>query len=303
MKVARPPAPFGVAQIFNLPYRRITSCRVSWRLEALDHAGALPMTNRRYGRVQLCAAACAVSARVARILALALVLIGGSLPVRGAERAAPVHTADGTFVKDWLVLGPFPAKDLQRDFLADAGGEATVRPEEGSSVTADDGTRLTWRRFQSEDDFVKLQRVFGPSDQVVAYAYCELRSDRVGEVEIHLAADHAAAVWINGEEMVRTQTQVDRRDTSSYAWVPVKLKEGNNACLLKVQQVHNDWQFALQAFSGNRNIRKTGSCDFLFQLEPHAELASLLASNNIREAIVAGLASRSLRKGGFHFGV
>jgi signal transduction histidine kinase/ligand-binding sensor domain-containing protein/DNA-binding response OmpR family regulator len=172
----------------------------------------------------------------------------------GTEGAVPTHVVDGGFVKEWLVLGPFPAKDLQRDFLAQAGGESAVRPEEGSSVMAEDGARLTWKSFQSEDDFMKLQRAFGPRDQTVAYAYCELQSDRAGESEIHLAADHAAAVWINGVEMVRTQTQSDRRDTSSYARFPVKLKEGSNACLLKIQQVHNDWQFALRAVPPIRAI-------------------------------------------------
>jgi hypothetical protein len=46
---------FSVAQICNLPYRRIASCIASRISEALDSADALPITNRRYGRVQLCA--------------------------------------------------------------------------------------------------------------------------------------------------------------------------------------------------------------------------------------------------------
>jgi len=44
-----------VAQICNLLYRRIASCEVSARSRVLDLAGAWPITNRRYGRVQLCA--------------------------------------------------------------------------------------------------------------------------------------------------------------------------------------------------------------------------------------------------------
>jgi hypothetical protein len=44
-----------VAQICNLPYRRIASCKVSERSALLEFADALPITNRRYGRLQICA--------------------------------------------------------------------------------------------------------------------------------------------------------------------------------------------------------------------------------------------------------
>ena len=44
-----------VAQIFNLPYRRIIFGRVSGRSQALARCDATQITNLRYGRVQLCA--------------------------------------------------------------------------------------------------------------------------------------------------------------------------------------------------------------------------------------------------------
>ncbi|MBI2950089.1 MAG: prepilin-type N-terminal cleavage/methylation domain-containing protein [Verrucomicrobia bacterium] len=50
------PAP-RVAQIFNLPYRGIAFRRFSAGSNALKPAGAPPISNRRYGRVQLCATA------------------------------------------------------------------------------------------------------------------------------------------------------------------------------------------------------------------------------------------------------
>ncbi|MBI4663608.1 MAG: hypothetical protein HY735_32810 [Verrucomicrobia bacterium] len=43
---------FGVAQIFNLPYRRIASCWASKRLDALAWSSALPIANRRYSAVR-----------------------------------------------------------------------------------------------------------------------------------------------------------------------------------------------------------------------------------------------------------
>jgi hypothetical protein len=55
-----PPSPrgeyvFSVAQICNLPYRRIAFCGTSAWSRALECSDALPITNRRYGRLQICA--------------------------------------------------------------------------------------------------------------------------------------------------------------------------------------------------------------------------------------------------------
>jgi mono/diheme cytochrome c family protein len=44
-----------VAQIGNLPYRRMASCRAAATSGAFGLSDAQPITNRRYGRVQLCA--------------------------------------------------------------------------------------------------------------------------------------------------------------------------------------------------------------------------------------------------------
>jgi hypothetical protein len=46
---------FSVAQICNLPYRRIAFCGASASASALELSDALPITNRRYGRLQICA--------------------------------------------------------------------------------------------------------------------------------------------------------------------------------------------------------------------------------------------------------
>jgi hypothetical protein len=45
----------SVAQIFNLPYRGIAFRKGPTASNALELAGAPPITNRRYGRLQVCA--------------------------------------------------------------------------------------------------------------------------------------------------------------------------------------------------------------------------------------------------------
>jgi len=44
-----------VAQISNLPYRRIAFCRACVRSKRQQAFGTLPITNRRYGRLEICA--------------------------------------------------------------------------------------------------------------------------------------------------------------------------------------------------------------------------------------------------------
>src|SRR6187200_2323874 len=45
----------SVAQICNLLYRRIAFCGTWASARALELSDALPITNRRYGRLQICA--------------------------------------------------------------------------------------------------------------------------------------------------------------------------------------------------------------------------------------------------------
>jgi hypothetical protein len=55
--------PAVVAQISNLLYRRIGFCGTLAGYRAIDPIGALPISNRRYGRVQLCVTRLAGSLR------------------------------------------------------------------------------------------------------------------------------------------------------------------------------------------------------------------------------------------------
>jgi hypothetical protein len=60
-KAQRPKDASNVAQIFNLPYRRIAFCGAFASATLPLGSEALPITNRRYGRVQLCATLVAAS--------------------------------------------------------------------------------------------------------------------------------------------------------------------------------------------------------------------------------------------------
>jgi signal transduction histidine kinase/ligand-binding sensor domain-containing protein/CheY-like chemotaxis protein len=171
-----------------------------------------------------------------------------------AQSPAPVHRADGQFLREWLVLGPFASEDLNTDYLAEVGGEANVRPKEGDAVTAKDGTSLQWKRVKSPDDFVRLEPQFGYRQRVMAYAYCELESEQAGESDIRVWADQAAAIWINGSPVGQTPPQFGPRLIATYGHMPVRFTAGKNRCLLKVRQAIGEWQFLFQALPVSRAV-------------------------------------------------
>ncbi len=108
--------------------------------------------------------------------------------------AVPVHPVGDAYVRDWLVLGPFPSEDRDTDFLANAGGEGSVHPTEGGSVELPGGTRGVWQGLRTDDEFVNLPGLFGNGKSQVGYAYCELTAVAACETEILLWADHSAAL-------------------------------------------------------------------------------------------------------------
>jgi len=163
------------------------------------------------------------------------------------------HTIDGTYVREWLILGPFFPDDLDEDFLTDAGGEANIDPEEGGTVTTAGGKILTWKRYKSEDDVVSLlDAVLSSKDQehATAYAFCVLQSEIAGKGLIGMRNDDGIAIWMNGKRVYTYPTVRDMSfDSDNFE---VDLEEGSNRCLVKVSHIWGDWGFALRVVPPNR---------------------------------------------------
>ena len=99
------------------------------------------------------------------------------------------HRTDGKYIREWLVLGPFFPDDLDRDFLAYEGGEASVKPRESDTITTEAGAKLAWKRHESKENVVDLLEAVGTYEHATAYAFCILQSEVAGEAEIHLGND------------------------------------------------------------------------------------------------------------------
>ena len=154
--------------------------------------------------------------------------------VVNAQNEAPVHSTDGEYIKEWLVLGPFFPDDLDTDFLASVGGEANVNPKEGDTVTTTDGQPLAWKRYTTQRNIVGLLLAVGGHLDVTAYAFCFLQSEGAGNVEIGFGNDDDAVVWIDGKQVHRNPggrfVTLDRHQFGA------DLKAGKTSCLVKVAQ-------------------------------------------------------------------
>jgi hypothetical protein len=111
----------------------------------------------------------------------------------------PTHQIDEAYIREWLVLGAFHPDDLDVDYLVDSGGELGVNPEEGDSVNNGNSGSLTWQRYNSQRDEIKIIDALGPNERATAYAFCIIESERAGFGVMLLGSDDGACVYFNGK--------------------------------------------------------------------------------------------------------
>ncbi|MDE0637998.1 MAG: SpoIIE family protein phosphatase [Candidatus Poribacteria bacterium] len=174
------------------------------------------------------------------------------LAVAHAQDSVPTHPVDGTFIKEWLVLGPFFPEDLETDFLASANGEASANPKPGDTVTTAEGKTLTWTIYHSEGNIIDLQRAIGKHEKAVCYAFCLLESDQGGDGEFLVGSDDGVVVFLNGQR-VRTQPvwRAIAIDEDRFA---VPLRPGKNRCLVKVSNGLQDWALTTRVLPPTRAV-------------------------------------------------
>ncbi len=156
-----------------------------------------------------------------------------------------IHFSSDEFIKEWLILGPFPAKDnkaLYIDFLSEAGGEANVVPEIGSSVksVAVKSGKVFWQVVTAGNDGkLDLRRYLKPNQSNVAYAAAIIKCDKRTPAVLMLGSNDMIAVWLNGKRVfVHPDPRASGPDVDKIA---VTLEKGENILLAKVQNVGGGW--------------------------------------------------------------
>ncbi len=162
------------------------------------------------------------------------------------QNGIPSHPiADGQYIREWLILGPFFPDDLRFDFLAHAGGEANIAPGEGDTVTTADGRTLTWERYRSETKVVDLLDAIGEYEYTTAYLFCVLQSESSGDAEFYMGSDDGVAVWVNGQLV--HYNPVSRTLLADQDVFEANLKTEDNRCLVKITNRERYWWFTIRA--------------------------------------------------------
>ena len=169
-----------------------------------------------------------------------------------AQDWVPTHPADGTFIKEWLVLGPFFPDDLETDFLASVDGEVLANPKPGDKVTIAGRRMLTWTVYRSDGKLINLLHAVGNHQEAVCYAFCLLENEQGGDGEILVGSDDGVVVFLNGQK-VHTQSN-SRSIFVDEDRVEVSLRPGKNRCLVKVSNGFKKWELAARVFPPTRAV-------------------------------------------------
>lgn len=153
------------------------------------------------------------------------------------------------FIMNWKMIAPFT--NVERK------GFDTVFPPEKEikldSTYEGKNTKVTWTDFTSQDEYgmIDFNKPFTMLKEVTGYAYSEFDSAEEREAQIRLGCKNGWKVWLNGE-LLFARDEYHRGAKLDQYKLPVKLKKGKNAILVKccqneqTEQWTVEWQFQLR---------------------------------------------------------
>ncbi len=192
------------------------------------------------------------------IVAIATAGAGALLCVRAAD--APVYpivqdAADG-YVREWLVVGPFPSDPLdrptpegytragfERDFLTGLGGE---RKAVFTTETKVDGGIAAQRFSAKANGVVDLTQLYGDGERRVAYLFAWVDLPEAQTITFFFGSDDGGKVWVNGEPVHTAWVAGGRGVRLREEPFRAKLQRGRNALLVKIEQNGPGWGTAVE---------------------------------------------------------
>jgi dienelactone hydrolase len=151
-------------------------------------------------------------------------------PALKDELRMPWKRGDESFLRLWLVAGPFPC-ELAADCLGAKDGETGARPTDGQEQKRSDGTNVRWHSQKSWSDDVTFGDLSGARDGDVAYAFARLTRQTAGQALLSIGSRDGVRVWLNGR-LVLSRDGL-RSATPDEDQVPVEMEAGENALLVK----------------------------------------------------------------------
>jgi hypothetical protein len=159
------------------------------------------------------------------------------------------------FITDWKIVGPFDNKD-EKGFPVAYAPENEVNTPEGVNLSAEyDGQlgKVQWQPIFTEDDFgvVNIGKQIQNYKGSVMYAAASWTSPDDQSLEIRLGTPNAWKLWVNGK-LIFEREEYHRSSRMDQYRMPVSLKKGANAILLKIcqneqpQEWAQDYQFQVR---------------------------------------------------------
>lgn len=151
------------------------------------------------------------------------------------------------FIKDWLLLGPFDNRDdkgLSTAFI----DEKKCAPRIGM-VQA----REKWLSYKSDRDEIDLRKGLKDAGYVVAYGFTYIDSPKTQEALLWFGGEDGAKIFFNGEEVLFRHVHSSLKKDG--VAVPIKVGEGMNRLLVKVENITYGWWFSVRiSDKGGRQI-------------------------------------------------
>jgi len=149
------------------------------------------------------------------------------------------------FVTDWFVVGPFPNRNK-------AAWDTAYFPEKEIKFDGEyevGERKVRWKQHHTDDPqgFVDFVPLFDPHDNVAAYAYATLESDRARQIVLMIGSDDGVVCWLNGKRV--HGNNASRRVTVDEDKVQAELEAGTNRILVKILQGGSDWGFCVRIAS------------------------------------------------------
>jgi hypothetical protein len=118
----------------------------------------------------------------------------------------------------------------------------SVRPVAGQKQEVF-GEPFAWKMLKPEDGLVDFleSRQSGSLDFCVGYAWTEIELPNDMDAWLGFGSDDGVKVWVNGDLV--NDRWIQRRSLLDDEVIPLRLKKGKNAFLVKIQNVRGRWSF------------------------------------------------------------
>jgi hypothetical protein len=175
-----------------------------------------------------------------------LVLKPIPIPQEEFSESGTDHTkADGTVVMKSLEVSSGITRKTQVNAFNsnwfDAAGAGSVQPTAGDRQVVD-GTVGRWQKVAPDGGYVNLADGLDNSDYCVGYAWTEVDVPDETDALFGIGSDDGIKIWVNGtlvhDQWVRRPCKLDEDI------VPLRLKQGKNSILIKIQNMKDQWGYA-----------------------------------------------------------